>query len=158
MRFFGFDSFSGLPEVKGRDKTKNDVFYEGQYSWPKEKVISNLTSKKIDWQRTFIIDGFFEKSLNEGTKRRYAMDKIAIALVDCDLYSSTVEVLNFIENMIIDKTILIFDDWNCFDKNNDRGQRRAFGEFLERNGYLSAEAFFSYGSYGQVFIVNRNIQ
>ena len=54
------------------------------------------------------------------------MDKISIALIDCDLYSSTALVLKFIRNMLMDKTILIFDDWNCFDGDSQKGQRRAF--------------------------------
>lgn len=45
----------------------------------------------------------------------------------------------------MNKTILIFDDWNCFDKDNERGQRKAFREFLERNKHLSAEDLFTYG-------------
>ncbi len=27
----------------------------------------------------------------------------------------------------------MFDDWNCFDKDNDKGQRRAMGELLNDN-------------------------
>ena len=66
MRFFGFDSFKGLPEVKGRDKTSSNDFYEGQYSCSKEQVLKNLKSKGIDEKRTFLVEGFFEDSLNHG--------------------------------------------------------------------------------------------
>ena len=57
--------------------------------------------------------------------------------------------------MILDKTIILFDDWNCFNKDNERGQRKAFDEFLDKNGELfHVEEFFEYGLYGQVFIVS----
>ncbi|NEQ76180.1 MAG: hypothetical protein F6K23_25955 [Okeania sp. SIO2C9] len=155
MRFFGFDSFKGLPEIQEEDLTKEEVFYQGQYSCSKENVTNNLNSKGVDWKKTFLIEGFFEESLNEDTKQKYNLDKIAIALIDCDLYSSTVEVLDYIQDMIMDKTILIFDDWNCFDKDDNRGQRKAFREFIENNTHLSAKEFISYGVYGQTFIINQ---
>lgn len=156
MRFFGFDSFRGLPKVQGKDKTKEEIFYEGQYTCSKQEVIENLNSNGVDWNRTFLIEGFFENSLNETTKEKYYMNKVAVALIDCDLYSSTVDVLKFIENLITNKTILIFDDWNCFEKDHERGQRKAFREFLEKNRQLSAEELFSYGLYGQAFVIKRN--
>jgi hypothetical protein len=153
MRFFGFDSFQGLPKVKGKDETKEEIFYEGQYTCLKEKVIENLERNGVDWKKTFLIEGFFENSLNESTKENHHMNKVAVALIDCDLYSSTVEVLKFLENIIMNETILIFDDWNCFDKDNERGQRKAFREFIERNRHLSAEDLFTYGFYGQAFVI-----
>lgn len=156
IKFFGFDSFKGLPKVQGIDKTESEDFYVGQYTSSKEAVIANLNSKGVDWKRTFLVEGFFEKSLNEETKKNYKMNKIAVALIDCDIYSSTAKVLSFISNMILDKTILIFDDWECFDKDNNRGQRKAFSEFLEKNKWLTAKELFSYGLYGRVFIIILN--
>jgi len=158
LRCFGFDSFKGMPNIAGCDTTRYEEFYEGQFACAKEKVIANLNSKGIDWKRAFLIEGFFQDSLIEETKARYEMNKVAIALIDCDLYSSTVEVLKFIGDMIVDKTILIFDDWNCFRGDDARGQRRAFKEFLEKQKRLAAEELFSYGLHGQVFVMNVDIQ
>jgi len=156
MRFFGFDSFQGLPEITNpEDQTQEEVFYQGQYHCSKAGVINNLNSKGVDWERTFLIEGFFEDSLTEALKTQYNLEKISIALIDCDLYSSTKDVLKFISDLLIDKTILVFDDWNCFDRDNNRGQRKAFQEFLEENPQLSEEEFISYGSYGQSFIIHQ---
>jgi len=155
MRFYGFDSFRGLPKVHGRDRTRNDDFYEGQYNCSKAKVAEYLGRAGVDWEKTFLIEGFFEESLHAETKRAHGMNKIAIALIDCDLYASTVEVLNFISDMIIDQTILIFDDWNCFDRDDDRGQRKAFREFLRLHPGIAVEDLFSYGFYGQVFLLRK---
>ncbi len=154
LRFFGFDSFSGLPPIQTRDETHDNTFYQGQYCRTRERVTQDLTRAGIDWERTFLIEGYFSESLNDATKRRYAMGKIAIALIDCDLYASTCDVLNFIQDMIVDKTILIFDDWNCFDKDDEKGQRKAFSEFLTRNPGLEVEDYFDYGLYGKVFIIH----
>lgn len=154
MTFFGFDSFKGLPEIIGLDITKEMPFYKGQFSAKKEKVIKDISRTNIDWSKAHIIEGFFNQTLNDETKKKYGMNKIAVALIDCDLHSSTVEVLNFIRNMLLDKTIMIFDDWNAFNRDNERGQPKAFNDFLNTNKHISAEEFFSYGAYGKVFIIS----
>ncbi|THB76186.1 MAG: hypothetical protein D6B25_10255 [Desulfobulbaceae bacterium] len=153
MRFFGCDSFAGLPEVQGSDICKNDTFYEGQYACDKKTVIENLNSKNVDWTRTHLIEGYFNESLTAELIETHQLKKIAIALIDCDLYASTIDVLNFIDPMVQDQTIFMFDDWNCYDRNDEKGQRKAFREFLEKHPNLKAEPFFEYGAYGQVFII-----
>ncbi len=155
MRFFGFDSFSGLPEIGQVDQTSNDEFYQGQYSCSKQQVVENLNSKGIDWQRTFLEEGYFDKTLIAETGKRLQLSQVSIALIDCDLYSSTVEVLNFLTEILQDGSILLFDDWNCFNKDDNKGQRRAFREFLTQNPCYEADTLFSYGLYGQVFKVRR---
>jgi O-methyltransferase len=154
MRYFGFDSFHGLPEIKGLDKTKEENFYKGQYCAPKDRVIRDVTSAGVNWDNAFLIEGYFNQSLNIQTKEDHKMDKIAVALVDCDLHSSTVEVLDFMKDMIIDKTIIIFDDYDTYDANDDLGQRRAFKDFLKENKNITYEEWFTYGAYGHVFIIN----
>ncbi len=153
MRFFGFDSFAGLPKPKGVDCTNDRIFYEKQYACSKQSVVRNLNSKRVDWKRTELIEGFFQESLNDHTRAKYQMNKIAIALIDCDLYSSTKQVLEFICCMLINGSVLIFDDWNCFNSDNELGQRRAFREFLEGNPSVMAGKLFSYASGGEVFIL-----
>jgi hypothetical protein len=154
LRFFGFDSFEGLPEVYGIDLIDSDDFYRGQYACSYERVSESLDQKGIDWNRTFLTKGFYNESLTHEIRKELNMDKIAIALIDCDLYSSTVDVLNFINPMIMDKTILIFDDWNCFDRDNERGQRMAYLEFAKQRPEIQAEPVFSYGSWGQAFLLH----
>ncbi len=151
MRFFGFDSFAGLPPVRGRDLTPRGDFYEGQYACPKDRVVANLSAKGVDWRRTHLIEGYFEQSLTEELKAQLRHRPVAIALIDCDLYEATATVLRFIGDLIADGAILLFDDWNCFDRDDERGQRKAFAEFLGQNPHLSAEALFSFGWHGQAF-------
>jgi hypothetical protein len=153
MRFFGFDSFQGLPEPGEIDSTHNNVFYEGQYYCKKSDVVRNLDSKGVDWSRTHLIEGFFNESLAPDLKKQHNIKRVAIALVDCDLYESTRDVMIFLEDLIADNTILMFDDWNCFDGDDNRGQRRAVREFLDHSGGWHLEDWFAYGDYGQVFIV-----
>ncbi len=155
MRFFGFDSFVGLPDVEGVDRTRNGDFYEGQFACSKEQVARNLDTKGVDWDRTFLVEGFYEQALTERTRRELGLERISIALIDCDLYASTACVLKFLPGLIADRTILIMDDWNCFSRDENRGQRRALREFLREHPGFRAEPLFEYGVYGQVFAVRQ---
>lgn len=38
MRFFGFDSFNGLPEITQPDQTRHNEFYQGQFRCSKHQV------------------------------------------------------------------------------------------------------------------------
>lgn len=153
MRFFGFDSFEGLPEVTEGPDTSTDDFYEGQYSCSYDAVYGALDEKGVDWDRTTLVRGFFDQSLTPELREQHAMKPIAIALIDCDLYSSTRDVLQFIEPLLAAESILIFDDWNCFNKDDQKGQRKAFRELRERRGDLTVEPLFEYGSWGAGFLV-----
>lgn len=155
MRFFGFDSFEGLPKPEGIDVTEEEHFYARQYEWPIEAVRKSLDEHGVDWDKTFLIKGYFSDTLNEQTRSQYNIQRVPVALVDGDLYSSAVESLTFLEDLIVDNSILIMDDWGGFDADEERGQQRALAEFLQRNPQWQAESWFSYGSYGQVFIMHK---
>jgi predicted O-methyltransferase YrrM len=153
-RFFGFDSFEGLPQIEGTDRTKHGEFYEGQYKCSQEQVIRNLNSKGVDWTRTFLVKGYFKDTLTPELKREHQIKRVRVALIDCDLYASTVEVLNFLGDLLEEGSLLIFDDWNCFQGDDNKGQRRALREFLEGRTGVRAIPVFSYGHYGQVFRIS----
>jgi O-methyltransferase len=153
-RFFGFDSFEGLPAIGPVDQTAHGEFRPGQYNCSRQGVIDNLNAAGgVDWERTFLIPGYFEQSLTPQLKEQYDLRKVGVALIDCDLYSSTVEVLRFLRGLIGDKTVLIMDDWNCFDADDNRGQRRAVREFLATEPALWLEPLLGYGANSEAFVV-----
>lgn len=156
MRFFGFDSFAGLPPVHGVDATDENVFYEGQYACSKDDVVRNLNSKGVSWDKTFLIEGYYKDSLDDSVKADHDLRHIGVALIDCDIYESTQQVLEFIEPLITDGTILMMDDWNCYDAEPQKGQRLAMSEFLKRSKKWRLEDFISYGAWGHVFIARED--
>jgi len=156
MRFFGFDSFEGLPQIHGVDDIEEGPFYEGQYAWTLNQVKKELDKRGADWERCSLIKGYFETTLSEKTRSQYGMRKASVVLIDCDLYESASVALEFLKNMFVDGTILIMDDWNAFDRDESRGERLALSEFTQTNPHWVAEPWFPYGRYGQVFVMHRS--
>ena len=77
---------------------------------------------------------------------------IVIANIDCDLEESTKDALNSIRNNINIGTILLFDDYNSFNADMNRGQRKAFAEFQNGSEFIF-EKFFTYHFCGQAFLI-----
>jgi hypothetical protein len=154
VHFYGFDSFEGLPEVEGIDQTNNQ-FFEGQFACSKDEVVRNLTEHGIDWSRATLIEGFFSDSLTEEAKEQHPFRKAAVAFIDCDLYSSTVEVLDWLESILTDGSILLFDDWYSFGESPDLGQQKAFAEFVESHDEYVVEPFVEFEDHGKGFILRR---
>lgn len=154
MRFLGFDSFEGLPEPQGIDKAGTYQFESGEYRCDLSSVTSNLARQGVDLERVKFIPGWFNESLTENTRAQIQLRTAALVWVDCDLYESTVPVLEFILPHLQDGTVLVFDDWYCFRGRGDMGEQRALSEWLSRNPHISVQQYHRFGWHGNSFIVN----
>lgn len=130
LRFVAFDSFQGLPELRGVDLDGAD-FRAGQYACSKDDVARNLAEGGVDLSKVDFVEGWYESTCVPATKERLGLKSAAICWIDCDLYQSTREVLDFVKDLIVDGTILVFDDWFCYRGSPFRGQQRAFREFQQ---------------------------
>jgi hypothetical protein len=155
MRFCAFDSFQGLPPITGLDATGIRQFRQGEYSCDRNRFEESIRRDRVDIDKVEVVEGWYDQTLNDQTKKQLAIKAVAIVWIDCDLYESTVPVLNFITDYVRDGTVVIFDDWFCFRGAPDRGEQRAFREWLERNPSLSASEFHKFGWHGNSFILHR---
>jgi len=156
VRLIGFDSFEGLPEVVEKDDT--EVWHKGQFKTEIEETKYFLTKKGIDWNKTFLVQGWFSDTLTRETVTKYNIQKASLIMVDCDMYSSAKEALTFCKPLILDTAVLIFDDWNSANlADRNMGEKRAFQEFLDENPHFKAEEFgvYKYKGFqnGQLFVV-----
>lgn len=154
MRFWGFDSFEGLPEVEGVDDDGNR-FFEGQFACSREEVEHRLDEHGVDWTRTALIEGFYEDSLTAELKATHPFRPVSVAVLDCDLYSSTRDVLAWLDDFLVDGSILLMDDWKSFGGGRDSGQPRALHEYLEARAGVDAEPVFDFPQHGRVFRIAR---
>jgi O-methyltransferase len=150
MRFYGFDSFAGLPAIDEVDGSAG-IWQQGDYACDRTQVEAYLRKYGAHAGSYTLVEGYFDQSLTPELRQRLQPQKVAIALIDCDLYASTVPVLNWLSDLLQPNSILLFDDWNCAEQDDDKGERRAFGEFLAAHPEWSAEPWFSFGWHGQAF-------
>jgi O-methyltransferase len=150
----GFDSFQGLPAPTGVGD-EGAPWPAGAYAVPRWQVEKYLGEFKGDFQRISLHEGFFSDELFASFKEKVDFRRAALVLVDCDLYSSTVPVLRFIRDYLADGTIVLFDDYNCFNAADERGQRRALSEFLTKYPDVRAEPLRPFGWHGQGFRIRR---
>jgi hypothetical protein len=133
MRFHAFDSFEGLPASEGD-------FVAGDMSYP-EAVFRRFVHKAgVRTDALTTTAGFFDKSLS--TERADDLEiqrgKAHVVHVDCDLYSSTVPVLDFIGGFLGVGSVVIFDDWFSFEEQArpwEHGEQRAFAEWPLRDRF-----------------------
>jgi O-methyltransferase len=149
MRFFGFDSFEGLPAI---GETDEGEFHEGEFACDEATVRTSLSRYGVDWERTFIVSGTFDHVSEVAAPFAAVMRPASVVLVDCDLYVSTVPALAFIEPFLQPGTLVLFDDWDSFDANDDKGERRAFREFLEHSSWY-ADPVAKPAWHGQTFAI-----
>ena len=70
----------------------------------------------------------------------------------------SVRVLEFLEGLLQEGAILLFDDWSCFGASDDHGERRALREFLAAHPRWTVEPLFAFGGHGQAFVVHADTQ
>jgi hypothetical protein len=123
-KFYAFDSFEGMPEPVGIDVQK---IWRKSMNFTSEKRFLSIV--KRDKSRVVTVKGFYEDTLPKYNFPKNT--KIALAYIDCDYYSSTKSVLNFLDDKFQHGCLLVFDDWDCYYSDPMRGQKLAFREFKE---------------------------
>ncbi|MGH9328694.1 MAG: TylF/MycF/NovP-related O-methyltransferase [Terriglobia bacterium] len=156
MRFFAFDSFQGLPEPDGLDRHTSD-FAKGHYAYAMDNFLNDLERSKVDLEKVVAVPGWFEDTCTEETIKKYNMKAASIVHIDCDLYESAKTVLRFIEPLLVDGTVLIFDDWYCFRGNPELGEQRAFREWTQGKPDWLFTEYQKEGATRNSFIANRKI-
>lgn len=154
MRLRGFDSFEGLPLPKGVDAKGEYQFQGGDYRCSEEDVRARLKNSGVDISTVDLYAGWFDATLANENRNQIGVQRAALVWIDCDLYESTVPVLNFITPYLQDGAILVFDDWYCFRARRDMGEQKAFSEWLAKNPQLSAQQYHRFGWHVNSFIIS----
>jgi hypothetical protein len=109
---FGFDSFEGLPQFW------RDGFDKGVFNLDNNLPIVNSNVR--------LISGWFDQTLKD-----FKIEKpIAYLHIDCDLYSSTKIIFDYLEPHIVPGTIIVFDEYFNYP-GWKHGEFLAFKEFIQ---------------------------
>jgi O-methyltransferase len=96
-RFFGFDSFEGLPEDWHSGKRRGAFSTGGK--------LPQLADARVSF-----VAGWFQHSLR-GFMASYHPQGQLVIHVDCDLYSSTLYCLTALDPLISSGTLIVLDDF-----------------------------------------------
>jgi len=149
-QFIGFDSFDGFGEIKQIDE--NPSFKSNLFKINKRKVFRNI-KKNSKKQKFKLIEGFYQQTIKNKNPKDYGINKARIIMIDCDLKESTILALNFVKTLLQEGTIIIFDDFNFFKGNENKGEFGAFKDFKEQNPNIKFRRIFDYGYSGRAFVV-----
>ena len=138
MRLFGFDSFEGLPDSAASED--DGVWLPGHFKSTMRFTQDNLARWGVPPDAVTLVPGWFSDTCTPATRARLGIERASVLMIDCDLYSSTCEVLAFAEPLIGRQAVLVFDEWHA-DGLADKhmGERRAFEEFLDAHPEFVAE-------------------
>lgn len=139
---YGFDSFEGLPEPS--------LLYDGTF-WKKGMYHADYEEVKrrlriAERKRIHLVKGWFKDTLVSDEAK--TISKISYARIDCDLYESAVECLNYLSSRLSNGAILIFDDW---PHRITGGEGKAFAEWLLTVPNLAFEFIF-YNTWGHLYL------
>ena len=129
-RFYGFDTFTGLPEAWGPYKAGSMAANE---------------IPKIEDNRHEFIQGVFQQTLPNFLDN-FKNDKRKVIHLDADLYSSTYYVLNMLYRFLKPGDILLFDEFNV-----PMHEFKAFKEFTE-SYYIEYEVIGAVNNFYQTAI------
>ena len=130
-RFYGFDTFEGLPENWG-------TFRKGDM---------NSGIPQIDDERVIFIKGLFQETLPNFMKRHQAIQHRKVIHLDADLFSSTLYVLTSMAPILQAGDILFFDEFNV-----PNHEFLAFKMFTE-SYYITPKLIGAVNNYLQVAFV-----
>lgn len=118
QQFYGFDSFEGLPEAWSGFNLGPAAFSK-QGKLP--RVPANVSLRK----------GWFKDTLPAWLST--VAGPAAFVHIDCDLYSSTVDILTGLSERLQVGTVIVFDEYFNYP-NWERGEFKAWHEFVARSG------------------------
>jgi O-methyltransferase len=103
------DSFMGLPkpDVKKNPKDKGDIHYTYNYlAVSKAEVLENFNKYGLLDDNVVFLEGWFKDTLPKAS-----IEKLSILRLDCDMYSSTIEALEYLYPKLSKGGFCIIDDY-----------------------------------------------
>lgn len=157
--FYGFDSFEGLPALSSDDQRAaklTPVFHKGNFASMQFEYVQKtiISSCRMSPGELSLVRGFFDESLPKFPKESLTKWGIPLVItIDCDLYSSTVDVLQFVDSLVVTGTWVLFDDYWCYRGSPHEGEQKAVREWVEDNPRIGLQPYCNVDGWGRAFVV-----
>lgn len=150
-KLWAFDSFQGLPAPQN-EKDDHPHWKEHHMSTGLDKFHKLCKAFGIPTEVYEAVPGYYKDTLPMLSSSGEPTN-IALAYIDCDLYSSTMDVLQFLVPRLKHGMIIAFDDYYCWSKDQISGERQAMSEIFPINEGWKLIPYSQIGWHGQSFIV-----
>jgi O-methyltransferase len=150
-RLWSFDSFAGLPAPQGT-VDEHPKWTSGTMATPLQEFEAILRRHGIPADAYRIVPGWYDATLGPDARGERPHD-ISLAYVDCDLYSSTRTVLEFLLPRLKHGMIIAMDDYFAYSATDVSGERRATCDFLANHERFRLVPFLRYGWASVAFTV-----
>ncbi|MDQ0321097.1 hypothetical protein QO002_003235 [Pararhizobium capsulatum DSM 1112] len=151
--FWAFDSFQGLPPQAGSEDS-HPMWVEGDMSMSLDDFRAVCRSAGMTERDFTTVKGFYGDTLKATAMSAPGRpDQLSLVYIDCDLYSSTIDVLRFIAPRLRHGMVIAFDDYFCTSEDTISGERLALLEFIEEMRDFSFLPYLPIGWHGMSFVV-----
>lgn len=141
-RFYGFDTFAGMPDNdEGEDYLAGGSFLASLAQAQARCAAVGLREPDLQ-----LVAGRFADNA-----QALGAGPAAIVHVDCDLYASASDALGIIAQRLVQGSVLLCDDYDLFRADRGHGERRALDECARRCG-IEFEPWFAYGAASRAFL------
>jgi O-methyltransferase len=153
---WAFDSFQGLPPMTDPRDQHAGLSAGGPGQGGVGAFYAKCDGFGVPRGMYTAVEGFFEDTLPSLGATGEPRD-VALAYVDCNLYSSTVSVLEYLGPRLKPGMIIGFDDyylWN--NKSGASGEREALNEFIDAHPQWQFHRFKDIHWCGVAFVVEHS--
>lgn len=151
-RMWAYDSFGGLPSAQDERDLHPGWHEGGDGQGGVDRFHEACTAHGIPADAYTAVPGYYEDSLPPLGADGPPTD-IALALVDCNMYSSTMSVLRFLAPRLKHGMIIAFDDYFCWTASQVSAERSAFHEFTVAHPQWHFERYHDIHRTGVSFVV-----
>jgi hypothetical protein len=151
--FWGYDSFEGLP-ASDDPRDEHPMWREGELLMSESDFHRACEEFGMPANAFTTVVGWYSDTLTPlGPSANPTT--VAFGYIDCDMYSSTIDVLRFLEPRIDTGSLLAFDDWFCYGPGRVSGERAAALDVFGDGATFRLEPYKQFAWAGMSFVVER---
>jgi O-methyltransferase len=150
-RLWAFDSFQGMPAPR-LPEDEHPRWKQGTMATSLERFHAICRSNGIPPTAYEVVAGFYDRTLKALSPDDPPTNS-CLAYVDCDMYSSTRAVLEFLLPRLKHGLILAFDDFFCWTVSRVSGNQMAMQEVLGSSSKWELIPYTQFGWHGKSFVL-----
>ena len=151
FHLWAFDSFQGFPDSR-LEEDAHPHWFKGNMATSLDEFHRLCASRGVPRSAYTTVPGFYEQSLDPSAPGPRP-ERIRLAYIDCDMYTSTRCVLQFLAPRLQHGMVVAFDDYYCYSSTAPSGERLAASDAFAGSRQWRLLPYVQFGWHGMSFIV-----